>query len=487
VKKILFLLAITCSLNLGSATHRVALKPARYEATLRLLARQQMDIAGADWQAGTIEVVTDDAGLKALRALGVPLQVRDTLMENSAAPWLDPYTDPGEMEQFLFDLAAQHPDLLEIVPLTAPLPDGQTVYAARITHGDGPKPVFLLDAQHHAREVMTPEIALDAVEVLVTRYGTDAQVTRWVDGIEIWIVPSVNPDGAAFVFNQNYNWRKNRYRCSPGYGVDLNRNYPFSWDACHGSSGVCADPYQGETYRGASAGSEPETKGMIALMHAVKPVFYLTYHSFGQYILWPYGCDYSAEDDTYREIGEALNDILEDDNGVTGRYRIGTSFDVLYTTDGTSDDEPYARLGTFAYCIEVNSDRAGGFQPDYDKWRDATVQRQRTAWMFFLDQTLDGPLVRGTVRNTLTRRPAAGVVLTVEGLDFTTGESPRTTDSDGRYFFVGQRGMTYTLSFSSAGAAPVVRTVTLGEGPVDLDVDLAPLPASVAGPLVVLK
>jgi hypothetical protein len=440
-----------------------------------------MDIAGADWQAGTIEVIADDAGLKSLRALGVPLEVRDPITQNISAPWLEAYTDPEEMEQFLFDLAAQYPGLLEIVPLSTSLAEGNTVYAARITHGDSPKPAFLMDAQHHAREVMTPEIARDAIEYLVTRYGTDPQVTRWVDGIEIWIVPIVNPDGAAFAFQQNYNWRKNRHRCSPGYGVDLNRNYAFSWNACNGSSGFCLD----DVYRGESAGSEPETQGLTALMYAIKPVFYLTYHSYGQYIIWPYGCDYTAEDDSYREIGQALNSILEDDNGITGRYRIGTSFDTLYTTDGTSDDEPYARLGSFAYCIEVNSDRAGGFQPDYDKWRDATVERQRTAWMFFLNQTLDGPLVRGTVRNAFTHRSAPGVVLSVDGLTFTTGESARTTDAHGRYFFIGQKGVTYTLTFSSLGAAPVTRTVTIGDTPVDLDVDLIPLPHPVVAPLVV--
>jgi carboxypeptidase T len=450
-----------------ASTYRVALHPRDYLASLRSLASRHLDISGADWQAGTIELVTDDEGLKALKALGEPLDLRAVFTENAGASWLEPYTDPEEMEQFITDLAAQHPDLMEVVPLTDPLYEGHIVYAVKITHGGGVKPVFFMDAQHHAREVMTAEIARDAIQYLVSHYGTDPQATHWVDAIEIWIVPIVNPDGADYCFKQDSNWRKNRY---PGCGVDLNRNYEFSWNQCRGSSAKC----QADDYRGTGAASEAEARGVTTLMEAVKPLFYLTYHSYGQYIIWPYGCDYSPEDDALAEIGGALNSVLQDDTGRTGNYRMGTSFDTLYLTDGTSDDESYGRMGTFSYCIEVNSDRAGGFQPDYNHWRDATVQRQRTAWQFFLDQTLNGPLVRCNVISAVGRRPMAGATVSVEGITFGNGEPPRTTDALGRYTFIGRKNTAYTLTFSAPGFSPLTQTVAIGDGPVDLDVVLLP-------------
>ena len=110
--------------------------------------------------------------------------------------------------------------------------------AAQITADvghDHDRPVFLLDAQHHAREVMTPEIAKDAIGYLASGYGTDPRVTAWLDAIEIWVVASVNPDGAMYVFDHDRNWRKNRH---PGCAVDLNRNYGWNWNACEGSSGA---------------------------------------------------------------------------------------------------------------------------------------------------------------------------------------------------------------------------------------------------------
>lgn len=472
-------LLLLASLPSFAALHRVVLTPADWPAAMRALGAMQADIAGSDRRAGTVEVIADDAFLARLRALGEPLDVVQTLQEGLRVPGLDLYTDPEELEQFLFDMAAQYPALMDVVVLADDLFEGQTVYAVKLGSSvvKAPKPAFLMDAQHHARELMTPEIARDMIEYLLVNYGTDPKVTRWMDQVEIWVVPSVNPDGASFVFRQNNWWRRNRHLPCP---VDLNRNYPYRWgggeagggwggNGCNGSSGQCLD----DTYRGESAASEPETQAVMGLMYAVKPQFYLTYHSYGQYIIVPFGCEPTAEHDTFMEIAWALNDILEDDAGQTGRYIVGTATGTVnYPTDGSSDDEPYAALGTFSYCIEVNQD----FQPNYTQWRDITVQRQRTAWGFFLDRILDGPQVRGTVRDPIRKGPVPGVTVSVAGIEFTGGELPRITDSNGRYFINALPGQNLGITFSCPGYAPVVWAATVGEGPVDLDVTLVPLP-----------
>lgn len=76
-------------------------------------------------------------------------------------------------------------------------------------------------------------------------------------------------------------WRKNR-RVNKGsrcVGVDPNRNWPIDWQ------GSSDDPCD-ETFRGASAGSEPEVQG---LMNVVKSVaskqgvkLFIDYHSYQQ-------------------------------------------------------------------------------------------------------------------------------------------------------------------------------------------------------------
>jgi murein peptide amidase A len=77
-------------------------------------------------------------------------------------------------------------------------------------------------------------------------------------GIDLWLVPTINPDGTANGVRQNAN------------GVDLNRNFPKGW-APLGSPGYWQ-------YAGPSSASEPETQAMVALLQRVKPLSTIWYH-----------------------------------------------------------------------------------------------------------------------------------------------------------------------------------------------------------------
>lgn len=464
-KSILMFLFFGLSVFSWENLYRVSISPLNFDETLKFLQREHFDIAGADHQSGRIQVIVNNEKLKVLDRINISFEIIEELDEKLRGSDLQNYTDPEEMEEFLFNISSQYPDLVELVLLRDDLFEGHKLWAVKIESskkGD-PKPVFLMDGQHHAREVMTAEITKDAIEYLLTNYGKDEKVTKWVDEIEIWIVPVVNPDGASFVFRQNPWWRKNRH---PQCAVDLNRNYPLTWNKCRGSSGEClADDFRGET-----PSSEPETQGILSLMYLLRPQFYLTYHSYGQYIIYPYGCDYSPEEDTFFEIAGSLNKILEDDNGVKGKYRIGTSFNTLYVTDGTADDEPYGKFGGFSFTIEVNSDRSGGFQPNYSQWRDITVQRQRVAWGFFLDQIISGAQIRGKVINAFTKKPVEGVEFKVDGINWNVYEEPRKSDENGNFFFISQKNKTYTITFSKAGYFTQSKTIEVQEGPVEVEI-----------------
>ncbi|MGA7757809.1 MAG: DUF2817 domain-containing protein [Ilumatobacteraceae bacterium] len=78
------------------------------------------------------------------------------------------------------------------------------------------------------------------------------------DGVELWIVESMNPDGVA---NQD---RHN------GNEVDLNRNFPYKW-------GPIGAPGDGQ-YAGTGPASEPETQAMINFMQQLQPDITLWYH-----------------------------------------------------------------------------------------------------------------------------------------------------------------------------------------------------------------
>lgn len=447
--------------------------PLAREADASRLSAAGLDVAGVNRRALTAQVVVSPEELSRLAGLGFTYTVKDTgrpLRERAEA--LGEYTDPAELEAFIDQTVAAHPDLVQKVILKDALFEGQKLLAVKITADvsqDHDRPVFLLDAQHHAREVMTPEIAKDAIGVLASEYGTDPRVTAWLDAIEIWVVASVNPDGAMYVFTVNNLWRKNR---DPACAVDLNRNYGWNWNSCGGSSEECSN----ETYHGSGPESEPETQAMAALVDRIRPMFSLSYHSYGEYLLYPYGCEDPGEMAVYDDLARGLGGLLEDDTGATGRYTTGPGWSAIYTTDGTSDDTFYGRYGAFSFVIEVN---CCAFQPDYGRWRDITVQRQRTAWQYFLDETLAYPSIQGRVTDASTGQPLAATV-SLQEVALNRGEVPRRASGVGRFGWPVQGNQTYHATFSQPGYASQIREVAVGAGPALVEAALAPAsPATV--------
>ena len=78
------------------------------------------------------------------------------------------------------------------------------------------------------------------------------------DGVELWLVESMNPDGVANQVRHN------------GNGVDLNRNFPYKW----GPIGVPGD----SQYAGPGPASEPETQAMVNFMQQLQPDITTWYH-----------------------------------------------------------------------------------------------------------------------------------------------------------------------------------------------------------------
>lgn len=80
--------------------------------------------------------------------------------------------------------------------------------------------------------------------------------TRVPRGVQLWLVPEMNPDGTAADTRQN------------AHGVDLNRNFPYRWQ-------LISDPTY---YSGPHASSEPETRAAMSLVRRIKPAVTIWYH-----------------------------------------------------------------------------------------------------------------------------------------------------------------------------------------------------------------
>jgi hypothetical protein len=447
------------------------------------LQRLDLDVAGVDVKAQTLDIVGDRAAYAALRDEGFIVSIESDFSETLANN-LSSYLDPSEIEAKLDAYAAAYPALAKKIQY-ATTEQGRPAYALKISDNvavEEDEPAIFFVAQHHAREVMTSEIAIDIADQLLTGYGVDPTVTAWVNAREIFVVPTHNPDGSAFVFNHGPTWRKNRRdNGDRTFGVDLNRNYPFHWNACGGSSGDTSN----DGYRGPSPGSEPETAGLAQLARDQRPVIDLSYHSYGEQVLIPYGCTgvHPAENAVYRTMSSDLASRLISDDG-THWYAPGAVWELLYAEDGEANGWFYGDNATYSFEIEANSSSVG-FQPSYAQWRDSTVTRNRPAWRYLLDR-IDGPGISGHTTDACTGAPIAAAV----GLDeivFTNGETPRTSDPVyGRYQWL-TNGGTFHLRAAKTGYAGQVWPVTVDRARVDRPLRLVPSGSNAVavGPLVI--
>ncbi|UQU62858.1 peptidase M14 [Couchioplanes caeruleus] len=273
-----------------------------------------------------------------------------------------------------------------------------TVQALRIGKvRDGSKIGVLAYSQEHAREWATPLVTLEFAERLLANYATDPATRALVDSADVFVIPTVNPDGANYSFNDFNFQRKNLVNHCTGtardprnrdsWGVDVNRNYAVGsyFDGYVGGSPNCLSG----TYAGTGELSEAESRNVIALARAHPNIkFAMNVHSYGGYFMWPPGA-YKADGrvtlprpsideskfflDSARRIVGA---IAAERGTVTWPAYTGPVADVLYSAAGNSADQLYYDLGIDAWDFEVGNDRWNeatqewegvGFQPPFDE------------------------------------------------------------------------------------------------------------------------
>ena len=220
--------------------------------------------------------------------------------------------------------------------------EGKPTYMVKISDNPGVdenEPEVLYTALHHAREPESMMQMIYFMYYLLENYNTDPEVQYLVNNRELYFIPVVNPDG--YEYNRSTYpsgggmWRKNRRNNGGSYGVDLNRNYgPYSyWNAPNGGSSTTPSS---DTYRGTAPFSEPETNNIKNFLASRKIKNALNYHTYGNYLIYPYGAlDHETPDSlTFREYASDMT--------FYNNYTYGTDLQTVnYSTRGNSDDYFY--------------------------------------------------------------------------------------------------------------------------------------------------
>ncbi|MDF3821344.1 M14 family metallopeptidase [Leptospira sp. 96542] len=181
--------------------------------------------------------------------------------------------------------------------------------------------------------------------------------------LDLWIVPILNPDGVnAYWYRSFQEGRKN------GFGVDLNRNFPFHWGG--GSKQASSNNPKSVYYRGPSASSEPEVKSILKLFEKNHFLFSISIHCYANSLLVPYSIE--NKNNTNPDLAwEFVNELTKNINSQREDKPFLAKKN-LYEVDGTDQDSFYHLFGTYAYLLE-SSHRVenynfvptilGGFRP----------------------------------------------------------------------------------------------------------------------------
>lgn len=111
---------------------------------------------------------------------------------------------------------AKNPGIIKVFSIGKSV-QGRDLWMVKISdnvNSDEVEPEFKYISSMHGDEITGRELTTSLIQEIAEKYGTDTELTELVNNTEIYIMPSMNPDGSTAKRRAN------------AKGVDLNRNFP---------------------------------------------------------------------------------------------------------------------------------------------------------------------------------------------------------------------------------------------------------------------
>ena len=265
------------------------------------------------------------------------------------------------------------------------------MYALRIgADRSGDKVGVYAYAQEHAREWVGPLVAVETAERLVRNYEVNPNIQELLNNVEVFILPSANPDGGHYSFYDFNGQRKNMVDYCPDsdsepgernrWGVDLNRNYSVGtvFDGYVGGSTTCTSG----NFSGPFEFSEAETKNVEWIADTFPNIrFSMNIHSSGNFFMWPPGA-YTPERVTlpratlgeesyfWGAAGRIVGAIRNWRNLTVTPRQTGPVADVLYSAAGNSGDEFWYENHIYGWDFEIGT----SFQPQWEEAHNVAME-----------------------------------------------------------------------------------------------------------------
>jgi len=328
----------------------------------------------------------------------------------------DGYHNLEQLHDAFEELQKKYPAYAQLFSLTQhyKMPKtvkGNEIFAMKISDNvanDEAEPNVLLVSNHHARELIVPELALHTATKLLestTDSSDDTATKKLLDGNQIYIIFTMNPDGLQAV------WHKDAYIRDNANGVDLNRNYPIGFkSSCGGST-----HHDSECFRGANPFSEIETQTMRAFQDDRNFAKLMDFHSYSREVRVNYGPCATLPIKFHQLFLWHAEPIAK-----AMRYQASQSCCM-----GGDIHFAFNRHGSLAYLVETGNQ----FQPPAPK-----MQKELTRAYPGILKFLQIPIpVVGVVQDAVDKTPVKGAELMLQDAGLKLEERASVTNPTGLY------------------------------------------------------
>lgn len=128
----------------------------------------------------------------------------------------DNYPTSAQIAQKMVNAAQKYPKIMKLINIGKSV-KGKDLLVMKISDNvetDEVEPEFKYISSMHGDEITGRELTVSLIEEIGAKYGKDAEITELVNNTELYIMPSMNPDGSDMKQRGNAKY------------VDLNRNFP---------------------------------------------------------------------------------------------------------------------------------------------------------------------------------------------------------------------------------------------------------------------
>ncbi len=308
-----------------------------------------------------------------------PKELKSWLTQNSPFPFysldtkekeksLSTYPTPEEIGEKLKVLAKENPDIFKLFSI-GKTENNRDLWVMKVSDNvevDEVEPEFKYVANMHGDEIVGREMLVSLLNEIASNYKSgDKETLSLVNNTEIFIMPSLNPDGAASKRRGNGNWR------------DLNRDFP---DVVRDAKSFFSS---GSIFDNAYVDHQKETLAMMEFQKSRHFALSANFHGGTEVVNYPWDTkkdDFPYKDlvvDLSREYAVKIPSMRDNREFVDG---IVNGYD-WYEINGGMQDWSYHWHQDLQVTIELSHSKWPTYDvvPSYyDKNRDSLFQYMKS-------------------------------------------------------------------------------------------------------------